>query len=132
MKQLLGWFNWFNRERLSLLIGSGLLGLGAVSPWYRLPTEVLDTFGINFYWLNAARLFSIWLAVFGLAFTFLLSLKQAPRLLIWIALIAAFYGSFSFYQQSVQQLFCGNVSEYLSSWFVWWRCLPSLSGFSSN
>jgi tetratricopeptide (TPR) repeat protein len=89
MNQLLRWFNWFNRERLSLLIGSGLLALGAVSPWYRLPTEVLDTFGINFAWSNAARLFSLWLALFGLAFTFLLSIKQAPRLLIWSALIAA-------------------------------------------
>jgi hypothetical protein len=69
-------------------MGSGLLALGAFFP-DRLPTEVIDTFGINFYWLNAARLFSIWLAVFGLAFTFLLSLKQAPRLLIWSALIAA-------------------------------------------
>ncbi|MFB2982362.1 hypothetical protein [Microseira sp. BLCC-F43] len=88
MKKILGWFNWFNRERISLIMGSGLLALGAFFP-DRLPTEVIDTFGINFYWLNAAILFSIWLAVFGLAFTFLLSLKQAPRLLIWSALIAA-------------------------------------------
>ena len=47
--------NWFNRERITLLIGSILLLLGAIYPWYRLPPETLEAFGTNLFSANAVR-----------------------------------------------------------------------------
>jgi len=77
-----------NRQKLTLLLSSIVLLLGAIYPWYRLPQEALETFGANLFWVNAARIAIALLALVGLFFTFVLLIKNAPRLLFWSALIS--------------------------------------------
>ena len=79
--------NWFNRERVTLLIGSILLLLGAIYPWYRLPPETLEAFGTNLFWANAVRMPLALCAIAGFTYTFVFHVRQAPRLVFWGALI---------------------------------------------
>ncbi|MEH2327900.1 tetratricopeptide repeat protein [Nostoc sp.] len=79
--------NWFNRERVTLLIGSILLLLGAIYPWYRLPPETLEAFGTNLFWANAVRVPLALCAIAGFTYTFVFHVRQAPRLVFWGALI---------------------------------------------
>ncbi len=79
--------NWFNRERVTLLMGSILLLLGAIYPWYRLPTETLEAFGTNLFWANAVRVPLVLCAIAGFTYTFVFHVRQAPRLIFWGALI---------------------------------------------
>ncbi len=78
---------WFNREKITLLIASLALALGAVFPWYRLPPQALETFGINLSLVNAGRVLVALFALLGFAFTFCFSLNRAPRLPLWSGLI---------------------------------------------
>lgn len=87
MKNLLRWINWFNREKVTLLIGSLVLALGAIYPWYRLPPQALETFGTNLFWANIGRIPIAFLAVVGLGFTFWSIPSRAPRLPLWSGLI---------------------------------------------
>ncbi|MBD2512139.1 hypothetical protein H6G91_33780 [Nostoc muscorum FACHB-395] len=79
--------NWFNRERVTLLIGSILLLLGAIYPWYELPPETLEAFGTNLFWANAVRVPLALCAIAGFTYTFVFHIRQAPRLVFWGALI---------------------------------------------
>ena len=78
---------WFNREKITLLIASLALALGAVFPWYRLPPQALETFGINLSLVNTGRVIVALFALLGFAFTFLFSPSRAPRLPFWSGLI---------------------------------------------
>jgi tetratricopeptide (TPR) repeat protein len=81
------WLSWFNREKITLFIGSLIIAQGAIFPWYSLPKETLETFGTNLFWANAARIPIGLLAIIGFIFTFLLSMRRAPRLVFGSALI---------------------------------------------
>jgi hypothetical protein len=87
MNKLAGWFNWLNREKITLFIGSLVLLFGTIFPWYRLPIQTLTTFGTNLAFTNIGRVLAAMFAILGLAFTFLFSINRAPRLLFWIALL---------------------------------------------
>jgi hypothetical protein len=87
MKKLVDWFNWLNREKITLFIGSLVLLFGAISPWYRLPPETLTTFGTSLAFTNLGRVLAAMFAILGLALTFLLSINRVHRLLFWIALL---------------------------------------------
>ena len=87
--KFLRWISWFNREKITFLIASLALSLGAISPWYRLPSEALETFEINLVLANAGRICAALFAISGFVFTFLFSLNRLPRLPFWIGLIAA-------------------------------------------
>lgn len=87
-RYLLHCFNWFNREKITLLIASLALVLGAIYPWYHLPPQALETFGTNLSLVNAGRVLAAFFAFLGLAFTFLFKTSQAPRLPFWSGLIA--------------------------------------------
>lgn len=80
--------NWFNREKITLLIGSILLLLGAIFSWYNLPPETLEAFGINLFWENAVRVPLALCAIAGFTYTFVFHIRQAPRLVFWGALIS--------------------------------------------
>jgi hypothetical protein len=98
MNRLLHWLNRFNREKITLLIGSLALVLGAISPWYHLPPPTLEAFGINLAFINIGRAFAALLALLGFAFLFRSiwggdrrsdRLDRTARLLVWSGLIAA-------------------------------------------
>lgn len=89
MKNLLRWINWFNREKVTLLIGSLVLALGAIYPWYRLPPQALETFGTNLFWTNAARVIVALFAIAGFILIFRFSFNYTPRLPFWFGLISA-------------------------------------------
>ncbi len=88
MRNLAYWQNWFNREKILLLIGSLVLLQGAIFPWYRLPTQILEAFETNLVITNIGRVLAGMFAILGLAFTFLFSINRAPRLLFWTGLIS--------------------------------------------
>ena len=88
--KFLRWISWFNREKITLLIASLALTLGAISPWYRLPEEALATFNANLFLANAGKLIAAVFAFLGFVFTFRFSIKHLPRLPFWIGLIAVF------------------------------------------
>lgn len=87
MNKLCSWFSWFTREKTTLLIGSLVLFLGAIFPWYRLPQETLEAFGTNLFWANAIRVPLALCAISGFIYTFLFHIRQAPRLVFWGVLI---------------------------------------------
>ena len=89
MKKLRCWIGWFNREKVTLLIASLALLLGAIFPWYRLPPQALETFGTNLVWADAGRVLVALFALMGFAFTFWFSLSRAPRLPFWSGLLAS-------------------------------------------
>lgn len=87
-KNLLHWLNWFTREKITFLIASLALVLGAISPWYRLPPQALETFGAHLFLADVGRAMAALFAVLGFGFTFLFSIRHAPRLPFWSGLIA--------------------------------------------
>ncbi len=78
----------FNREKITLLIASLALALGAIFPWYCLPPQALATFGTNLYLTNVGRVLTALFALMGFAFTFWFRPSRAPRLPFWSGLIA--------------------------------------------
>ncbi|QLE44939.1 hypothetical protein FD723_27660 [Nostoc sp. C052] len=87
MNRFITFLNWFNREKITLLIGSICLLFGAIFPWYRLPQETLEAFGTNLFWANAVRVPFALCAIAGFSYTFVFHIRQAPRLVFWGALI---------------------------------------------
>lgn len=87
MRNLHFWQNLLNREKITLFIGSLVLFLGAIFPWYRLPNQALETFGTNLYFTNLARILAAIFAILALAGTFLLRITRVQRLLFWLGLI---------------------------------------------
>jgi hypothetical protein len=77
------WLNWFNRERLVLIFASSILGMGSISPWYRLPPEALIAFGVNLYPINIFRVITALFALGGFVFTLWLGISRSPRLPFW-------------------------------------------------
>ncbi|KAM3095148.1 tetratricopeptide repeat protein [Phormidesmis sp. 146-35] len=88
MQILLQQLNWFNRERITLLVGSFALVLGAIEPWYNLPPHALEAFGINLSVINAGKVLAALFALIGFAFVFRLRIDRAPRLFFWSGIIA--------------------------------------------
>ncbi len=88
MKKLLSWQNLLNREKLTLFIGSLVLILGAIFPWYQLPPQSLETFGTNLFLTHICRVLAAIFAIINLAFTFRFTINRALRLSFWIGLIA--------------------------------------------
>lgn len=86
MNKLQCWQNLFNREKITLFIGSSVLVLGAIFPWYRLPPQALETFGTHLAFTNIGRVLAAMFAILGFAFIFR-SINRAPRLLFWTGLI---------------------------------------------
>lgn len=72
--------NLFDREKITLFIGSFVLVLGAIFPWYRLPPQALETFGTHLAVTNIGRVVAAMFAILGFAFTSR-SISRAPRLL---------------------------------------------------
>lgn len=87
MNRFITFLNWFNREKITLFIGSVCLLFGAIFPWYRLPQETLEAFGTNLFWANAVRVPLALCAIAGFTYTFVFHIRQAPRLVFWGALI---------------------------------------------
>jgi hypothetical protein len=81
------WLSWFNREKITLFIGSLILAQGAIFPWYSLPKETLEVFATNLFWANAVRIPIMLIAIIGLIFTFIFRISSAPRSVFWGALI---------------------------------------------
>lgn len=86
-KNLLCWLNWFNREKIVLLIASLALFLGAIFPWYCLPTPTLEAFGTNLTVVNVGRVIAALFALIGFGFTFWSMPIRTPRLIWWSGLI---------------------------------------------
>lgn len=87
-RHLLRCIRWFNREKVTFLIASLALVLGAIYPWYGLPPQALETFETNLALANSARVLAAFFAIIGFAFTFCFSITRAPRLPFWSGLIA--------------------------------------------
>jgi len=87
--RLLHWFKYFSREKITFLIASLALTLGAIYPWYCLPPQALKAFETNLYITNLERLLTALFALLGFAFTFWFKPSPAPRLPFWSGLIAA-------------------------------------------
>jgi len=64
------WINWLDRERLLLLTGSLALALGAMLPWYRLPTSTLEIFHTSLAIANIGRAIAALFAILGFVVTF--------------------------------------------------------------
>lgn len=79
---------WLNRERITLIVGSLALAMGALIPWYRLPSEALETFGTNLSLVNVGRTLVALFSLLGFIFTFFSSPGRFLRLPFWIGLIA--------------------------------------------
>jgi tetratricopeptide (TPR) repeat protein len=77
------WFNWLNRERLTLLVASFALIIGAISPWYRLPPEALTTFGADLSPTNVFRAITALFALASFALALWFSISRALRLAFW-------------------------------------------------
>lgn len=79
---------WFNRAKITLLIGCITLLLGAIFHWYRLPQKALETFGANLWLANLFRILPALLSIGSLAFIFGLGIRRITRLSFWWSLIA--------------------------------------------
>lgn len=85
------WFSWlnkFSREKIALLIAVLALGLGALSPWYDLPAEAVETFGASLALGKSGQLLAAVLA--GMAMTAILLPRRRLliRFVFWLSLIA--------------------------------------------
>jgi len=88
MKKKYRWLTFFQREKLTLFVGCLVLLLGAIYPWYQLPPQSLEGFETNLVFTNIGRFFAGVCVIIGLAFTFKFRISCAPRLILWIGLIA--------------------------------------------
>ena len=84
---LFRWFQWFNPSKITWLIASFALVMGARQPWYRLPLPTLETFGTNLNLAIAGRAIAAVFALLGFAFTLGFKPSRAARLLFWNGLI---------------------------------------------
>jgi len=87
MNKFYSWFSWLNRQKITFFIGFLVLVPGIIFPWYRLPSQALETFGTNLFWANTARFLVAFFAVISVAFTFRFSVNRAARLFLWIGLL---------------------------------------------
>lgn len=126
------WFNWFNREKITLLVAALTLFLGAISPWYRLPPEALDQFGTTLFWANSARIIAAIFACLCLVLAIWQKPRRVPRLLFWQGLIFTLIFPYlvttwsptvaflaAAYQSQVEQVtqhIEGNFSEIQAQW----------------
>jgi tetratricopeptide (TPR) repeat protein len=80
------WFNWINRQKIVVFLGSLILCLGVLYPWYQLPPESLDAFNINLAWTNLGRLFAAILTLLSFTAIFHFKHNSLTRLFFWIGL----------------------------------------------
>lgn len=82
-------FNWLNREKIVLVVGLIALLGGALLPWYRLPPQVLETFGSNLIAANIGRMITAFLVIIVCCRVALYRIDRVARLHLWSGLIAA-------------------------------------------
>ena len=80
--------NCLNRDKITLSIGTIVLSLGVIYPWYLLPPEALKAFETNLFLTNLWRVLAALFVILSFAFTFWFNLKRAPRLIFWSGLVA--------------------------------------------
>ncbi len=77
----------FNRGKVVLFVGTLILCLGVIFPWYRLPTDILKIFNTNIAFTNIGKFITAILALIALLSIFN-RLNHPPRLAFWGGLIA--------------------------------------------
>jgi tetratricopeptide (TPR) repeat protein len=89
LSQYLQWIlNRINRGSIALVIGALSLWSGVKAPWYQLPPDVLEPFGINLAVVNSGRaIAALSLATVLISVCFFKGISR-PRLLFWIGSIA--------------------------------------------
>jgi hypothetical protein len=78
---------WLDRSKITLIIGSLILVLGAKYPWYELPVDVLEQFNTNLVFANTCRIFSFCIGILCLIFSFWLGARRISRLAVWGSLV---------------------------------------------
>jgi len=103
MKKLYLCFNCFTREKLTLLIGSLALLIGAKKLWYNLPPQALEIFGTNLFLANALRFLPAFFAFLSLFYIFFQRIASIPRLPFWVGLITVLLFPYftTYFSQSV-------------------------------
>jgi tetratricopeptide (TPR) repeat protein len=84
---LLRYFNWFTRDKIALLIGLLALVMGAIYPWYCLPTQALEVFRINLFLANLGKFIAIFLSL-AVILNLIVGIKRSSRFFCWCGLIA--------------------------------------------
>jgi len=78
----------FNRQKISLFVGSIVLSLGVIFPWYQLPPETLKAFEVNLFWVNSFKILAAVFVIIGLAHTFWFrTINRFIRIVFWSGLI---------------------------------------------
>ena len=80
MRQLVG---WLNRGNVILLMAFFTLVIGVILPWYILPEETLEVFGVSLNLANSIRFFVVLPASVGLIVAFFERKTTSLRLLFW-------------------------------------------------
>ncbi len=84
--KILALLHLLNRGKIVLFIGTLILCLGVISPWYRLPKDILETFSTSIPLTNIGIITAV-LALIALLSIFNY-IKHPPRLAFWSGLIA--------------------------------------------
>ncbi|MDX2231604.1 MAG: hypothetical protein NW220_18355 [Leptolyngbyaceae cyanobacterium bins.349] len=102
---------WCSRSQLVLLLGTLLLGLGAIAPWYQLPGAAVPVFGVNPLVLNLGRGVAGLFACLSLLIVLGLAQKSMIRLLYLVGLLMTLL--FPYYITN----WCPNVSFLAHSYY---------------
>lgn len=80
MRQLV---SWLNRGNVILLMAFFTLVIGAILPWYILPKETLEVFGVSLNLANSIRFFVVLPAILGIIVAFFARHSTSLRLFFW-------------------------------------------------
>jgi tetratricopeptide (TPR) repeat protein len=75
--------SWLNRGNAILLMAFFTLVIGVIWPWYILPKETLEVFGVSLTLANSIRFFVVLPAILGLIVAFFYRNSSSLRLLFW-------------------------------------------------